>query len=211
MTSKKIYYFMLAVVGVLFITAVAIFILGNSSLKQSSKKLIDLKLQNKLLEEQQTALIRAKKDIAQYADLEKVAKTVVPQDKDQARAVREIISIAQQSNIGISGISFPSSSLGSKTASGGSASSTSSAAKSPLSQAKPVDGIPGIYSLEMTITPDTTNGPPISYYQFLGFLRRLENNRRTAQVSQIKIDPLSTDRRNPYISFVLTINIFVKP
>ncbi len=177
-----------------------------------------LKVEDKVLEEQQSALNQANKDIVKYSELEKDAKTVVPQDKDQAKAVLEIIQIAKQSNIAIKSITFPSSNLGAKAApttnssdSSDKSSSSSTPPPPPISQAKPVDGIKGVYSLEMNIVPDSDNGNVVSYYQFLDFLQRLENNRRTAQVTQIRITPKTSDKQSSIITFTLTINIFVKP
>ena len=217
MNSKRMYFVMLGLVVLLSAGIIATVVMGDAYLKKQASKLNELKVQDKILEEQQTALTQANKDIAKYTELEKISKSVVPQDKDQAKAVLEIIEIARQSGISIQSISFPSSNLGTKAApapkaegsEGGSAPTTPAAP--PISQAKPVDGIPGVYSLEMNITPSSSNQNPISYYQFLDFLGRLENNRRTAQVTQVRITPLTNARQSPFIGFTLTINIFVKP
>lgn len=222
MNSKRMYFVMLGCTVLLGLGIVASVVVGNMYLEKQSKKLNDLKVQDKVVEEQQTALKQANKDIAKYADLEKVAKSVVPQDKDQAKAVLEIIQIAKESGITIKSITFPSSNLGAKAAptapttddsaskkSGDSAATPSAPAAPPISQAKPIEGIKGVYSLEMNIVPDDLH--PTTYYQLLDFLGRLENNRRTAQVTQIKITPFTSNKQNPILTFTLTINIFVKP
>ncbi len=221
MSTKKFYFGMIGLVGLLSVASIALLVLGNMFLEKQAHKLNDLKVQDQVLEEQQTALKQAKKDLAKNADLEKTAKAVVPQDKDQAQAVLEIVNIAKASNINIASITFPSSTLGAAAApqasnststpgdsSSSSAGSTPSTKAPPITQAKPVDGINGVYSLEIKVTPDAT---PITYYQFLDFLSRLENNRRTAQVTQVNVTPVGTDRTNPLITFTLTLNIFVKP
>jgi hypothetical protein len=218
MNSKKIFFVMCAVFLLLVGLAIAILAYGDIQVGKQAKKLLDLRLESRLLDEQQTALIQAQKDIDQYQDLEKTAKAVVPQDKDQARAVREIIRIAGESDITIGSISFPTSSLGSRptstapTSSGANTGESAPAAATapvPISQAIPVEGIPGVYALEMNIVPDGNH--PVSYYSFLNFLKRLENNRRTAQVTSVKITPLDEDQTSSYITFTLTIDIFVKP
>lgn len=208
---------MLGLVILLGAGIVATVVVGDMYLKQQATKLNELKVQDKILEDQQTALIQANRDIAKYTELEKISTSVVPQDKDQAKAVLEIIEIARQSGIPIQSITFPTSNLGTKAApapkaEGSEGGSTPAApAAPPISQAKPVDGVKGVYSLEMNITPVSSDTNPISYYQFLDFLGRLENNRRTAQVTQVSITPKTTARQSPFISFTLTINIFVKP
>ena len=223
MNSKRMYFVLLGCTVLLGLGIIASVVVGNIYLEKQSKKLNDLKVQDRVIEEQQTALKQANKDIAKYADLEKIAKSVVPQDKDQAKAVLEIIQIAKESGITIKSITFPSSNLGAKAApstntqsgdsstknSGDSTATPSAPAAPPISQAKPLDGIKGVYSLEMNIVPDDTH--PTTYYQLLDFLSRLENNRRTAQVTQIKITPFTSNKQNPILTFTLTINIFVKP
>lgn len=217
MTSKKTFFVMIGVIVLLAMTSVGVLVAGTVILRRQSERLVELKLERILLDEQQAALVQANKDIEKYAELEQISKSVVPQDKDQAKAVREIIDIADQVGIRIRSISFPSSNLGaaptttpSQSDTGDDSQSASKPATPSVSQASPVDGVAGVYSLEMNIVPDTTS-LPVTYYQFLDFLERLENNRRTAQVTRIKIDPVSSDQENPYITFTLTINIFIKP
>lgn len=211
-------------IGVLIVLSGVLFgtiIIGNSLLKKQSQKLLAAKLESESLEEQQSSLIKAKRDIENYTELEQIAKSVVPQDKEQAKVLREIKQIADRSGIKIRSISFPASSLGTKAApvpksddskKQSSEKTTPTKSNTPLiTQAKPVEGLSGVYSLEMNIIPETSEDKAINYYQFLDFLSRLENNRRTAQVTRIKISPVSTKQNIPYIDFSLTINIFLKP
>ncbi len=174
---------------------------GNKMLEQNSQQLLSLKVDNKVLEQQQTNLIQANKDIAKYSNLEQITQSIVPQDKDQARAVREIVQLANESGINLKSITFPASSLGATGA------TAQGAPKSSISQAVPVSGIEGLYSLEMNIVPQNK----VAYYQFIDFLSKLEKNRRTALVTHVSIDPSSADSKNAAISFSLTINIFIKP
>jgi len=198
MDSKKLYYGMVGILvllglGMLFGASQA-----NSILSAHSKSLVDLKATDKATVEQQAQLTKNKKDIAKYQDLNTIAKTVVPQDKDQARAVREIVNLANQSGIPrLSTIAFPASTLGGtkvKTSNG-------------LTQVEPVKGISGVYNLQITITQSNTETVP--YSSFIGFLTRLEQNRRTAQVSSITVQP---DAKNPnMVAFTLVINEYIKP
>lgn len=217
MNSKKVFFGMLGLVIILGLLVVGLLVLGDQLLARESKKLVDLRLEAHLLDQQQASLLKAQKDIEEYADLEKTVQAVVPQDKDQARAVREIIRMASESGIKISSIDFPSSSLGTKKSKSsgdqnpdaGGGSDAPKKKEAPVSQAEKVDGIDGVYSLEMNIVPDSSK--PVSYYKFLEFLARLENNRRTAQVTSVKIEPAADSNLNPAVTFSLKINIFVKP
>lgn len=196
MDSKKLFYGLIGVLvllagGLLFSVYVA-----NTVLQDSSRTLVDLKVDSKVTEQQKVQLVQNKKDIAKYQDLNVIAKTVVPQDKDQATAVREIVNLAAQSGIPkLSSIAFPASTLG--------------AGKTPkgLTQVTPVKGISGVYNLEITVTQASTNA--VSYGSFIAFLSKLEQNRRTAQVSSITVQP-SPDNPN-LVAFTLVINEYIKP
>jgi len=216
MTPKKAYYIMCATLALVTIGAFAVLVFSNSILQKQSQKLTELKVENQVVEEQQRALTQAKKDIEKYEDFDKIASSVVPQDKDQARAVREIVAIAEEYGIKINSITFPSSDLGTKTPapaansqnSGEGGEAAPKAEQKAISQAKPVKGISGVYSLEMTVQPSQT---PVNYYNFLDFLKRIENNRRTAQITQVNITPANFDAKNPRVTFTMSVNIFLKP
>jgi len=200
------YFVMVGLIAVLFVGLIGGTFGVNSLLQSKSKKLVDLKLQSQVLTEQQTGLTKAKKDIKQYADLEKIAKTIVPQDKDQAEAVLEITKLAADSGISqLSSITFPASTLGGTL--GTSTTPTKSSGASNLTQLTAVPGISGVYQLQITITQSSDHSVP--YSQFTTFLSKLEQNRRTAQVSSITIQP---DTKNPNaVAFTLIINEFIKP
>lgn len=209
MTPKKAFFITLGLLVVASLITIASVVLGTSMLKKKSAELIELKIQDQLIEEQKVALVQASKDIEKYQELETIAKTIVPQDKDQAKTVREIITLADQSRIKINSITFPDSTLGTNQASPSPSSSgttTTPKAQTPaISQVKPVDGITGLYQLEVTIAADQVAA---TYNQLIDFLSRLEQNRRTAQVTTISINPGAN--RN-LVEFDLTMNVFVKP
>ena len=200
MTPKRLFYLLLITVSLLFIATISTGYVANSVLSQQAEKLRQLKAESEATQELQSLLQKNKSDNKRYSDLNEIAKAVVPQDKDQALTVREIVKIANDSGItNLTSINFPASTLGG-TASGGSQAGG-------LSQVIPVKGISGVYLLPITVTVDSSN--PVSYSQFTTFLQRLEQNRRTAQVSEITITP---DPKNPStIAFVITLNEYIKP
>jgi hypothetical protein len=211
MTSKKVFFAMLGAVVIVTGLTTASVVLGSSMLKKKSAELVELKLQDRLIEEQERALVQAKKDIEKYHELDEAAKAIVPQDKDQAKTVREIISLADQSGVKISSISFPESSLGTKvplispTTNTDGATSAPAVQAPPITQVKPVDGIKGVYEMSVAIT--VTN--EITYLQLIDFLTRLEQNRRTAQITNISISPNQLNRN--FLNFNIEMNVFVKP
>jgi len=213
MTTKRVYYVMLSLVGVLFVAMLVGTFQVNSLLKDKAKHLVDLKLQSQVISSQQTGLQQAKKQVAQYSSFELTAKSIVPQDKDQAEAVREIANLAAESGITrLSSVTFPLSTLGgvagtSSATAGSGSTAPKPSSKSALTQLLPVKGINGVYSLQITI--QQTSEAAIPYSQFLTFLEKLEQNRRTAQVTSIILLP---DNTHPnLVAFTLVINEFIKP
>ena len=219
MTSKRLYFVLLGVIGLLCIGLVAGAYGVNNLLTSQAGKLTGLKAQNQALTQEQQSLIKAKAQIKKYGDLEKIAKSVVPQDKNQAEAVREIVNIASANGISLAAINFPSSTLGTvgAAASGGASPTSSSAAKTAipssssksgsLSQLQPVKNIPGVYQLVITVQGDSAH--PVSYDKIINFLGSLEHNRRTAQVNTISLQPSTASPG--LLTFTISLSEYIKP
>jgi len=208
MTAKRFFFVMIGTVVLLGVLIIGSAVGGNVLFKKQSAKLADLKAQNQVVEDQKVALIQARKDIEKYSELDSVAKAVVPQDKDQAKTVRELTKIANDSGIKLKAITFTASSLGQRSATPAptTGSGTATPAAPSITQVTPVPGIPGVFALEITISP--VDQEPVPYYKFLEFLERLEGNRRTAHVNKITVSPTENGSG---VSFVLTLNAYVKP
>lgn len=210
MNSKKVYYIMLGVLGLLSIASIGVTSFGSSVLEGSASRLVALKLESKLTEEQQIALKQAVKDVQAYEELDKIARAIVPQDKDQARAVREIITYARDSGITIKAINLPASNLGQalpKPAAPAEGTTAPAApAAPPLTQVRPVDGLKGVYVMEITVQSEQFGA---SFNRLIDFLSKLENNRRTAHVTGINITP-NRDNRNQ-LSVQTIINVYIRP
>lgn len=227
MSSKRLRLVLLGSLFALALLFVATMVVGLSLLSKKSQRMVSLKVETKSLEAQLGSLGQAKKEIEQYSYFKGVAKSVIPDDKDQAQAVVDIIRLARESGISIQTITFPSSDLGeapknvpasgaSGTAASGAAPAATSTAAQAISQAKPVPGIKGLYSLELTIAPEIgTQLPPaqqVTYPKMIDFLKRIERNRRTAQITQVNIQPQTPGTVvSDFINFTLVINIFIKP
>ncbi len=206
MNSKLSYYLMLVMLAFSVVTVIGTVYAGDKLMSKKSSELASLKLESLSLEKQREALAKAKKDIAAYSELNDIAIQIVPHDKDQARSVRELYDIANEQNIKITGISFPNSNLG-DTSSKTKNSSPSTGQNPKVTQAEAVPDIPGLYAIKTNVTIDSAAN--ITYGQLLAFLERLENNRRTAQVSNISIQPNPRDRN--LISFNLSLTMYIKP
>lgn len=198
MNTRKIYFSMIGLTTLLVIGVVAAMFSAQSILQKHSDGLTNVKLENQVLDNQQASLQKAKVAIEKYSELNDIAKTVVPKDKDQARTVRDISAIANQLGIKLSSITFPASTLGQ---------TQTSKTVSKETQVTPVKGLKGVYQLQITVQQD--KDIPISYDTFLKFLERLETNRRTAQVTNITITPSDSSPNN--LTFSLTLGTYIKP
>ena len=196
--SKRLYFVLLGTIALLVIGLIGGAYGVAKMLSGESKQLVSNRLQVAVLANEQLQLANAKKDVQKYQGLSTIAKSIVPQDKDQAQAVRQIVDIANANGIAISSITFPSSTLGTATAKTG---------KQQLSQLTQVKDVSGVYSLQLTVQSD--NAHPVPYTQFIGFLDALEHNRRTALVTSITIQPNSKNRST--LSFTLILNEYIKP
>jgi hypothetical protein len=211
MSSKKLYFLLIGLILLLGAGTVGAVYEADQLLQQRSDVLVARKADSIAAQNQQTQLAKNKKDIAKYKDLNTIAKTIVPQDKDQAQAVLEIVQLAQQSNIPrLSSITFPTSTLGAKPLAGATGTATTTpvpSSNSQLTQLIPVKGIPGVYDLQITV--QQSDNAAIPYSTFITFLQKLEQNRRTAQVSNISVTPNS---KNPnLVAFTLIIDEYIKP
>ena len=191
--AKNLYYLLCGLVVVAILALGACVYLATGFLKEKSKGVHDARLKTAVLEQREAALRKAKADIEKYKGLAEIAKSIVPQDKDQARTVREISNLAAANGIKLGSIAFPSSSLGAQG--GGDA------------QLLPVESIPGTMSLKINVNSDSKNSA--QYTSFLNFLKALEQNRRTALVTGVTLTP---DAKSPgKIQFTLTLDEYIKP
>src|SRR5580765_3058087 len=116
MKAKHLYYVLIAGFALLVVAFVAIAYGTDKLLAGKAGTLSKLRADSQVLDTTQATLTKNKQDIIKYGQLNSIAETIVPQDKDQAEAVREIVSLASQSGIGkLSSITFPASTLGSGT------------------------------------------------------------------------------------------------
>ena len=221
LTSKNLRLVLQVLLALSAILFILLILVGLSILSGKSAEVVDLKLKSRTAEAQLSALKIAKAEVQAFAYFKDVANKVIPGDKDQDQAVVEIFKLANESGLDIAEITFPPSELGGTSSSAATSPNSStgqpssapsgSTGKSAVSQAKPVEGISGLYSLKINIKPDAI-GPTLPYDRFITFLKKLENNRRTAQITKVDIDPGEPDvNGSGNINFTLELNIFIKP
>jgi len=209
LNSKTFFYVMVSVFSLSILGGGAMLYFANTMLQQRSSNVVELKLESAEVEAQQAAYQAAKKDVEKYQYLNDMINGALPQDKDQARTVREIFLLAKQAGITIKSVQFPSSTLGAVTAAP--AAGVAASGPSAITQAKPVEGLKGVYSIETIVTPYADDKQyKVRYDQLINFLGRIESNRRAMQVASLELKPLGQSETDS-ISFTLTLNIFIKP
>lgn len=209
MNSKRAFYLLTAgtILGVISLFGIGIG--ANYILTKKAVELSSSKADNEAAQKLQEKLAKDKQDLIKYKDLNEAARAIVPQDKSQAQTVREIVRLAEESGIPkLSSVTFPASDLGIKKPTGDTSSSASPTATThKVTQATPLKDIPGVYLLPITITQDTSSA--ISYDTFLTFLKKLEQNRRTAQIHSVAVTP--DTKGTDGVSFTIIINEYIKP
>lgn len=202
MNAKKFYITLIVIIVLLVIATAGVFYGANVMLKRSSTKLSQLKVENAVLEQNEKVYQKAKNDLIKYQDLQSAVNEALPKEKDQAKALKELIQIGNTTGVKIEKIEFTDSTLGDKAKS---TASTPAAAGSAVTQAKPIAGISGVQGIEMKVTLAGANtNTSINYNNFIEFLDLVSNNRRSMQIASLNIQP---DLKKAD----LTINIFVKP
>lgn len=192
----------IATFGVLFF--------ANTFLKKSSVKLNQLKIENASIEENERIYTKAKNDLLKYQDLKSAVEDALPKEKDQAKALKELIQISNDTNIKIEKIEFTDSTLGDKAKVTGAPSTTPGngtkpVAPNPITQSKPIPGISGVMGIEMKVTVSGVNDKsPLNYDNFISFLDKISYNRRSMQITKLNIQPGLKKAE-------ITVNIFVKP
>lgn len=201
MNSKRLFIILIALLVLINASGIGILIYGNKILNKENSKLTDLKVESNTLDSVQQSLVKAKKDVEKYKDLAQVVETVVPQEKDQVRTIREIVAIAKESGVSIDSINFPSSTLGTVTKGGAPATTGGTTTNT---QTQKVEGLNNVERLEITIT----SSGQVSYTNFITFLQKLEQNRRTSQVSSITVTPAGIDKSR--VNFSMVLNVYIK-
>ncbi len=197
MTAKTVNRLLLIVLILVIVLTGGVLFVSNYLMRNSANKLVQAKLDNIGFDNAEQSYLQARQYLEEYAELNEVMQKVLPKSKDQAQAVSELYKIGDETGIKIASVQFPSSSLGQK--------STNS---STVTQAKAVDGMPGVLGIDVSLSLEPASGLSISYDNMISFLQKVELNRRNMQIKQITVN---ADIVNGGVTFSAIITIFVKP
>ena len=168
MTPKRLFYGLCAVCSLIILGIGAMVYLGNAFLSKEAARIADARADEELVDKRIALKNDLEKTIDDYTELKTLATKFLPDSKNQDDLIAEFYTIADKSNIMVSGLSFTAS--GTKV--GGQSQTT------PLKDAKNV-----------LVFPFTVTNYSASFTQLINFLENLENNRRKLQITQIQLQP----------------------
>jgi hypothetical protein len=184
-SSKKVYFALIVAFTLLTASIFGMLYFSKNFLSKSEDELIAAKLEIIKQEEIEKTYRDNINNLEKFAQTASILEEVIPKEKDQAVAVREIDAIAKQNGMVINTLSFPSSDLNKKAATPTTGSTATTAKTTAVSQAKPIKGLTGVLGIDINVELRSANEGAISTDQLLGMLRALENNRRNMRVTSI--------------------------
>ena len=187
--SKKMFFILIALNIVLIGGIIGVYLFATKFVKQKSSEVAVVKAD---IESNELAINSYKdleKSLGKSAELEAIAKEVLPQDKNQSVALNELEEFAKNAGISIKQVTFLTP-TGKKT--------TGPTLTSPSS-------LKGVAVLSVSV-----KGDKMQYSQLLEFLRQIESNRRRMQVTSISLGPSST-QLGQLERADFTIDLYLKP
>ena len=194
MTTKKAHYLIVASVAILVLLLFATLYFGFSVMKKESQKIIEAKLNIAKAQKTESIYGSNKELYIKNQDLAQKINDFIPTEKEQDLVVAQLNSFANQSQLTISTISFPNSTLDPNS---------KQKVKTDISQATPVKGLSGVYEIPIVVTVADTNSETINTDNLLKLLDLIESSPRNMRITSISYDAESNEIQ-------LNITLFVK-
>jgi Tfp pilus assembly protein PilO len=186
LTPKTSFYGLLALLLVVLAVVVASLYWSKSQLDQRSETIDEKRQQTAELDSKIDAAIKLRQELEVKSELVTVTEEILPSSKSQENIVGELIDIAANRGLKLASIAF---------------SGAQSSADPETSQTEKVDGLPGVFSLNVTTSIET------DYENVLQFLEDLENNKRQFEVTSLSISP----NEGSQFTVSLSIVTYIKP
>ncbi len=164
---------------------------GDSVLNMRADEISQLKADQEDLDVRIENAKNLRDQLSEFDDISSLTKEVLPDTKTQENIVGELISIAANRGISLESINFV----------GGAGESNNV----ELSQAEAVEGIPGVFSIQISTSLST------SYANILNILEDIEGNKRRFEVTDISISPTASEDGITNFSASLQIVTYIKP
>ncbi len=194
MTTKKAHYLIVASVISLVLILFAILYFGISIMKKESQKIIEAKLNIAKAQKTESIYSSNKELYLNNQDLAQKINDFIPTEKEQDLIVAQLNSFANQSQLTLSTISFPNSTLDPNS---------KQKVKTDISQATPVKGLNGVYEIPIVATVEDTNSETVNTDNLLKLLDLIESSPRNMRITSISYDAESNEIQ-------LNITLFIK-
>lgn len=186
MTPKRAFIMIGAVVALTILGGGTIYYFADQYLSTKAKQISTLKADLEIIEFKISNARKAETELERLSFIKDIADEVLPPEKIQSDVVGELINFARSSNVRLDGINFQP---------------TEAVSAVAISQTKPLEGVPGVNTLPITLTINA------EYENLLAFLENIEGNRRKMQVEKMSLAPEeSTGKINSNIE----INVYVR-
>lgn len=214
MTTKKAHYGLLGLLVLVIVAIGLAMYFSRVFLKSNSDSLVNAKLELYKIDETEYIYRKNQAILQENQETADILASVLPQEKDQAKAVREITQIASDNGLSVKAIRFPGSDLviTNKPVAAQTQGSTTTPQATPsgptISQAKPVNGLNNVLGIAVEVElTSARSGAQISTDQVLSFLQQIENNRRNIRVTSINFGSSVDEGKTLKIDTLL----FIKP
>ena len=221
MSAKKVHkYLLLLFVGGLVLSGWIVHY-ANTQLALTSSALTSLRTDIANLEHKREGLQKAKVILNDNSHTLDTLSKVIPEDKDQARIVEEIYSIASKAGVNIESVGFPASTLGSPAVkavtptvdNSTSAPKTTTPPKN-VSQATPLKDIPGVQAIDLSIGAINSKtlpaGSGVRYSEMMSFIRQIERNQRAIQITALGIGQGPVVNGEQTFTLTISLTIFIR-
>jgi hypothetical protein len=110
--AKLLHRILIACIALAIIASVASVWYATGWLSTRAETLVEVRLEQIGLEEQQKRAFEASNALDEYGELSEIVKQVAPTEKEQEKIIAELYKIADENNIAIQSLAFDSSNLG---------------------------------------------------------------------------------------------------
>ena len=227
MTINRLYKYLVALFIFGIILSGYLVHYASGWLENSSQDLAKLRTDVYVLTEKSKYLDTEKRYLDSHSPEINTLDSVLPKDKDQAKVIKQLESIADKSGIKFDSISFPTSSLGSSTqiakptTTDSATTNNTNISEAPpkpskvISQATPLKDIPGVQTIEITLgalsSKDSKPGAGMRYPEMISFIKQLERNQRIIQTQSIQIGQApSNNKGEPMYILTVSITVFLR-
>lgn len=221
MTHRKLSRILTVLLLILLFGGIFAYNWITGRLATQANTVANLKAEEKALEVQEQAYAKASAELEKYSSLKDQVEKIIPKNKDQAYTLAELYQISSEVGLEIQSIQFNTSNLGivepkpkateSEENSEEKDTTETEVAAPTITQVEPVEGMPGIYGMNLEVAFNSANpNLPITYGKIIAMLKKLELNRRTLQVSAVNIVPNETSIGGTF-DFSLSLIVYIKP